>query len=1176
MPKKKRKNLNKRVLRFESLESRELLAITFSGNDWSYTLDDLLKAVDSTATYNEPSASEQEFLEWVNLLRSNPSATADKIIDKIDPEQDRVKDNGYSNSEFFDAVDPRINAICFGTYPAVSKEDLSDFLKAWNSMKESEGADPLAFGLASLVASDYAKNLSAGSNTYIAHNPDLAADLAKYYGTLSSYNENVFAGSGTAAYNNITYTDASYAFSAFLIDWGESNKNHEHRDVMLSSNYTEMGAALYASSGATYTVADFVDNSSSEGAWLIGVIYSDNNGNSFYNSGEGVKLTAGSLSVSNLIDGEVSDTRTFNSFSSGGYQIYLKNGLYSITVNSPNQSLTRIVNIGGKNVKEDFILNSIGSAAPVIDTNVLTPYQYCEKQEAMPILSSLSITTENKSEYLYQAKISFASRPDNSSESLYLSSSLENGFSTITNTTDGFLLVYGKGSLEDYQKYLRSLTYANSAETATLGERAITVEVFDGVHWSNKASITVNVLPKKVGLTVSNAKIFEGDAGQQYMVFTATLGEASRGDVSFSYSVNGGTAVGGDSADDSDYDNTSSTGTITIAAGKTSAEFQIAVFGNFRLQKEEGTPYSDEFNPYFLVELSDLIGVNLNSEEIRGTIIDDDTPLFWKTEDSWTSADPALFRTDIGIRRLTYAYKPTSSGLAAWSVESDVPAGFSLAVYRNSVQPGNLITNSTLINTETGREIRWAVDAGSWYLVRIEKTGESTEIHNQKVQLTAISSGNAVNIDPFWEELPEEERKVQFGVNNGQLQFALGENIWHLAQRSYTFSSKYEVPLYFSGMSGTFSGSSFTYGEGDAATSVEFDLGGSGISLHGSNSGENMVFQGTEGNDKLVYENAGGTFTANYDDSKLSKTWYFNDITLVKVDSSAGEDVAEIIDSNMDDTVALVENDVAIYGKGHTLRAVNFNTVHIRFLYGGKNSVEILNKEVDTEIYLLTDSLQMLGTVKNEMSLDFSYSVQYFDRLLIKPEEYLNELHVFGSDNTSTVYNTSFGWLTYKNDLIGTVGEAYRVQNIIFRGLQSPEKENLQIILSSDCDIFSDDEYQTSVEVSRTVDNQELSLSLPYVWKDYLEKNKPVSSEIPSLLPNEEPADPVKEESIPEDPLGGIAEADLPVHSTIPESTTNPAEFSPDLFLLEDDLDFSWIQSSWDNSTKKKKSFIDL
>lgn len=1156
MARNRKAGKGKRVLRFEPLESRELLAITFSGDQWSLTMNDLVAQyrVDyPDISYISPTASEQEFLEWVNRLRANPSHTADQIINKMDPDAERLYHNNY-NPEFFNAFDPRINSNCFAYYPANSNESLRDFIVDWEAMKSLSKVAPLAYGLVSQIASSYANTLvSEGRAGNISHNEQLGVEIQKYYGDESDYNENAFAGYGKYVYNGITYSEASYAFSAFLIDWGEGNEDHEHRDVMLSSSYTEIGVAI-RNNGNTYTVADFVNNSSSEGAWLLGVLYTDADGDSFYDASEGIN---GNLTVSKLdTDGSVADTCTFDSFSTGGYQIFLKNGTYRITVKNQNDNReqTRIVNISGENVKEDFILRNYSTSPPVIDTHCTLPWKYYENSTTpdLSIVPDLAITTESTSNYLYQAKIQFASRPDNTSESLRLNAESASTLSTTFNPNDGSVWIYGKGTIAEYQEYLRNLTYSNSEQSCTLGERSISIQVFDGSFWSNEAAIQVNVLPKKVGLTVSNTKIFEGDIGQKTMVFTATLTEASRADVSFNYTVKDDTAIGGDS-DDSDYDNTSSSGKITIQAGETSAQFEITIFGNYRLQKEEGIPYSDESNRSFTVELSELTGVFKTSsdEKIRGTIIDDDTPLFWKTENSWTSDTSYAFQTGEGDRRLSFAWKPTSSGLATWSVGSDNPNGFSLVVYRNAVLPENRIANATESATNTGKQIRWAADAGKWYIIRIEKTGNSTEIQNQSLQLREIMTNGLVQIDPLWEDLKEEDRKVQFSVNNGQLQFSLGDNTWDLARRS-TIKSDYDVPLYFSGMSGTFSENSFNYG-GDEGYTIDFDLKGSGISLYGSNSGEDMIFKGTDGNDQLLFENGDGSFTTKYDDPNYSKTWYFKNITLVKVDGLSGEDVAEIVDSSMDDVVVLAENDIAVYGKGHTLNAVNFNDVKIRFLYGGRNYVQIQNEEEDTQIILLADSLQMSGADGT-----FSYSVQYFDRLTINPKTFLDELSVFGSDKNNTIYDTSYGWLSFKNDLIGTSGVVYNVRNVIFRGMNIPNEDKIKIDLNEST-ISDIDQTTNTIQVIRTVNDQQWVLTLPAGWKKYLEEK------IPRSQMSEAPTDVfVSDKADSEVPL--IAESADLAGASVP--------YLSDIIFLEDDLDFNWIQNSWNSNTKKKRSFL--
>ena len=109
-------------------------------------------------------------------------------------------------------------------------------------------------------------------------------------------------------------------------------------------------------------------------------------------------------------------------------------------------------------------------------------------------------------------------------------------------------------------------------------------------------------------LALGDVTVTEGDAGSQQVVFTATLAPPATGPVTVDFTTADDTAVAG-----ADYTTTS--GTLTFAAGATSATIPVAVLGDVL----------DEIHEQFAVLLSNVTGgAILADDQGVGTIQDND------------------------------------------------------------------------------------------------------------------------------------------------------------------------------------------------------------------------------------------------------------------------------------------------------------------------------------------------------------------------------------------------------------------------------------------------------------------------------------------------------------------------------------------------------------------------
>ncbi len=113
--------------------------------------------------------------------------------------------------------------------------------------------------------------------------------------------------------------------------------------------------------------------------------------------------------------------------------------------------------------------------------------------------------------------------------------------------------------------------------------------------------------PTTPSLSISDARVTEGNAGTVVAAFTLTLSSAPTSPVSVTFATADGTAKAG-----SDY--ASNNGTVTFAAGETTKTIAVGVFGDTVQEGDES----------FLLNLSAVSGATLARNQATGTIVNDD------------------------------------------------------------------------------------------------------------------------------------------------------------------------------------------------------------------------------------------------------------------------------------------------------------------------------------------------------------------------------------------------------------------------------------------------------------------------------------------------------------------------------------------------------------------------
>lgn len=142
---------------------------------------------------------------------------------------------------------------------------------------------------------------------------------------------------------------------------------------------------------------------------------------------------------------------------------------------------------------------------------------------------------------------------------------------------------------------------AAGAETSFGFQASGTVTEITGLELNDDAVLD---LP---GITVSDARLVEGDAGQSEMVFTLSLSEASDDAVTVQFRTADGTAVAG-----ADY--VRQNGLVTFAAGDTTQSVRIKIVGDTLQERSES----------FRLLLSNADGATIKDGTGRGVILNND------------------------------------------------------------------------------------------------------------------------------------------------------------------------------------------------------------------------------------------------------------------------------------------------------------------------------------------------------------------------------------------------------------------------------------------------------------------------------------------------------------------------------------------------------------------------
>ncbi len=1099
---KKTNSVNRRVnksrtLKFETLETRELLAADLAqgGMLTAVTRSDALPTAnwyDLSSSSLSPSGAEQELLEQINRFRTDPQGEIDRIF-SVATSDSLVARNKLVNS-----------AISLTDYPSGS---IDTFLEEMRSISVSS---PLAFN-AALEKAAFSHSSSMKNRNDVSHlcsgEEPLAKRVAKA-GFVNGSNDNgiisLSENIGGSFVESEGWSVASYIEAAFVVDWGVSS--HTHRDSMVNAAYSEIGISIQQtgkSIGPYIVTCDFgtsVEGASVDGAYLLGVIYDDIDSDRFYDVGEG--LSNVSVTIECLTGDNTGETVTVSSWTSGGYQLFLKNGSYKVTVegNGMVNPITKTVSISnGINTKLDFLASEAGTIPPTLDLDVESEGNdvsviFVEgSQEPYKVFTANNIKiVDPDSVTLTEAKISFEVRPDGEREMLDVMVA-DTDLKATFDAQTGEISITGTASVKDYEKVLSSLSYFNESELCDLTSRTVNISVYDGSNWSSEAVLTIEVQPTVLpNMTVQEMTAYEGDTGSKLVRFVVELDSPARLDVSFNFEVAlGGTAIEGENFVVSVGD------PITIAAGEKFGQIDCYVIGNYTPIKPEGLALVDgqyenpELN--FFLSIVDVENAYLTNEDslVKGTIFDDDSPIVLGVTDKYAFSN---LPTDMGQRRYVFSLTSESSGIFTWDANAlGLPESTKITVREACLESEPIVVSNP---TKTGGNVQWFTDPSCEYWITVESEADLSTI---VAKLLTITEDQLVLVDPLFDDsdnnlltlMWEDDALV---VGAGDVSWNLGNNYW----KGLNFNSNrgdiecaLEVsPFNSSSVISEDDSTSFWFGNEKAIATTGFSI----YRFSGSDENETLKLMGTSGKDNLFYSNGSGSLLRS--DGIM---YMFNGINNVVIEGNGGNDSAVIEDSYWDDRFETSNDSLAMMGGGYALTAKYFSNVQVFFNKGGEDSyyatdsgdnvsaVISNNSSIFSGTYTFEDISQDVASAVDEenintdptsMPVSYVRIVSGVEQLILEPKESIGSVVLYGDNSSSSFFNAEVGSLVSYNTRNETTTTVSRVKSLVISNLNKDVDERFNVSLPSSYSSYVDGNNLVVIDK-----NTNWSLSIPN-WKN--------------------------------------------------------------------------------------------
>jgi Ca2+-binding RTX toxin-like protein len=289
----------------------------------------------------DPTAREQEMLELVNRMRTNPAGELPLLI--------HSKDADVNNALDFFNVNTSVLADQWASLSPVQPV-------AWNEQLYDAADTHTEL----MLAQDQQSHQLSGE-------PNLGDRIHNAGYNYSTAGENVYA------YAKSTF----HGHAGFAIDWGNDTNGIQnppgHRDNMMSSAFREVGIRMIDSTpgksvGPILVTQDFGARASFGNSMFLGVVYADANNDGYYEAGEGI----GGASVK--LEGNAGTFST-TSMTAGGYQVQVPAGTYKVTASGGTLGGSIVLNsvtVGSSNVQRDFVANSPALNFAALSGNIVT------------------------------------------------------------------------------------------------------------------------------------------------------------------------------------------------------------------------------------------------------------------------------------------------------------------------------------------------------------------------------------------------------------------------------------------------------------------------------------------------------------------------------------------------------------------------------------------------------------------------------------------------------------------------------------------------------------------------------------------------------------------------------------------------------------------------------------
>jgi len=270
--------------------------------------------------HGDPTNDEQLMLEMINRARANPTAEGEMLASTTDP--------GVSSAYTYFNIDRNKLRTDFATYPV---------------------RPPLAFNK-SLIQAARLHSHDMDQNNFQGH---VGSNGSQFTERMSDagYGMGSHSGENVAAYSNNVF----YGHAGLNVDWGAQNQiDLGHRTNIMNFReyeYTEIGIGIVQNGKGLPNTGPYIitqDFGRANAPFIVGVVYNDMNGNSFYDPGEGL----GGVTIMPSSGQYYAVTS-----SSGGYAIPCPtSGSWSITASGGvlPAGVTQSVTFKGGNVKVDF------------------------------------------------------------------------------------------------------------------------------------------------------------------------------------------------------------------------------------------------------------------------------------------------------------------------------------------------------------------------------------------------------------------------------------------------------------------------------------------------------------------------------------------------------------------------------------------------------------------------------------------------------------------------------------------------------------------------------------------------------------------------------------------------------------------------------------------------------